>query len=219
MSLETNAFDVTLRASRPDEPEVTLTGLQSVTTTAGMPVQPWDMHVGAVLETLGKFIVLRSCSAETGAHMSRDTMEACAWTAGKSSNVCKVLVGTCDLLEGCGSPVVVQQLCVINSKSILHQHPSANLKDVVHSVGLWLSKKARLVIALKEELLVEFRKYNQESFAPAMLNTRGVGGGRLAHSYTEGIELQAQARVAIQAVADQVRAWRTCGKFCCTHHS
>lgn len=126
---------------------------------------------------------------------------------------------TCDLLQGCGSRVVVEQLCVNNCKSMLHQHPSANLKDVVHILGLWLSKKARLVIALKEELLVEFRKYNQDSFAPAMLNTRGVGGGRLAHSYTEGIELQAQARVAIQAVADQVRAWRKRDTFRCTYHS
>jgi hypothetical protein len=66
------------------------------------------------------------------------------------------------------------------------------------------------VIALKEELLVEFRKYNQEPFAPAMLTTRGQGGGRLAHSYTPGIELQAQACVAIQGAADQVRTHSLC---------
>ena len=67
MSLETNAFDVTLTSGGPDEPEVTLRDLQSVTTTAGMPVQPWDMHVGAVLETMGKYVVLHGCNFATGA--------------------------------------------------------------------------------------------------------------------------------------------------------
>ena len=69
MSLETNAFDVTLTSGGPDEPEVTLRDLQSVTTTAGMPVQPWDMHVGAVLETMGKYVVLHGCNFATGASL------------------------------------------------------------------------------------------------------------------------------------------------------
>ena len=65
MHLDTNAFDVNIHGGKED-PSVSLKALQSVTTTAGMPVQPWDLYVGAVLEVLGQYVVLQSCSSATG---------------------------------------------------------------------------------------------------------------------------------------------------------
>ena len=66
MALATSTFDLTLHGRSAAEAPVVLQGAQ-VTTFAGLPVQPWDMHSGAVLQVLGASLMLRACSAATGA--------------------------------------------------------------------------------------------------------------------------------------------------------
>ena len=66
--MRSRTFDVTVRAGgRRSDPICSLRGITAVTTAAGVPVQPWDVHVGATLIVLGNPVMLRACDVATGA--------------------------------------------------------------------------------------------------------------------------------------------------------
>lgn len=65
MQLKTGTFEVTLHGRSDADGPVHMADTL-VTTMAGMPVQPWDLHVGALLRVLGSTLMLCQCGAATG---------------------------------------------------------------------------------------------------------------------------------------------------------
>eukprot|EP00892_Ulva_mutabilis_P001806 jgi/Ulvmu1/11626/UM008_0030.1 len=69
--LTAHTFDIRLRAGgRRSDPCCHLRGVAPVLTAGGMPVLPWDLHVGATLAVLGTRVVLRACDVPTGQWLS-----------------------------------------------------------------------------------------------------------------------------------------------------
>lgn len=65
-ALDTSTFELTLHGRNAQDSAVVLPDAQ-VTTESGVPVQPWDLWVGCNLAALGSTLLLRACSAATGA--------------------------------------------------------------------------------------------------------------------------------------------------------